>query len=37
MSNTIRIYVVFLCEIWGFHGGEDDDYVLDFGAVYIRR
>jgi hypothetical protein len=20
-------------EIWGFHGGEDDDVLLEFGAV----
>jgi hypothetical protein len=29
-SNEFEI----TCEIWGFHGGEDDDVVLtDFGAV----
>jgi hypothetical protein len=22
-----------LCEIWGFHDGEDDDAVLSFGAM----
>jgi hypothetical protein len=25
------------CEILGFHGGEHDDVVLGFGAVYTRR
>jgi hypothetical protein len=33
-----RFYVlllwILLCEIWGFHGGEDhNDILLDFGAV----
>jgi hypothetical protein len=23
----------FDCEIWGFHGGKDDDVVPGFGAV----
>jgi hypothetical protein len=21
------------CEIWGFHGGEDDDVLLGFGTM----
>jgi hypothetical protein len=29
---------IWFCEIWGFHGGEDDDVVLlGFGVVWTRR
>jgi hypothetical protein len=32
-TNNFYVRHYSVCQIWGFHGGEDDDVLLGFAAV----
>jgi hypothetical protein len=28
---------VYFCDVWGFHGGEEEDDDLGYGIMYIHK